>query len=63
MIGEKVNIIDFEKTKTKSKKRNLKPNTKKSDSGNNIINYKISMNYLLPYYEVESDESAKVQFK
>ena len=56
-----VNILgDFEKTKTKSKKPwNLKPNTKKSDSGNNIINYKISMNYLLPYYEVESDESAK----
>ena len=52
-----VNILgDFEKTKTKSKKPwYVKPNNKKK-GGNNVVNYKISMNYLLPYHEDENEE-------
>ena len=33
----------------------VKPNNKKK-GGNNVVNYKISMNYLLPYHEDENEK-------
>ena len=44
--------------KIKQKARNrrfVKPNNKKK-GGSNVVNYKISMNYLLPYHEDENEE-------